>query len=350
MYPHLAFAFPCQPTPFLGGPLSFPSNTCLPEGFLHIKCSAEAPKNNSSSRLRKRPARKSSAFERTIDNLTMKRMGRGTIYYGPRSTEDLTEESRQVDQYEFLKPEPILVTGATGRTGQWITLGLLNQNFNVRAFGRSYDRTEKLFGPSGSNVDIFEGGLTDYKQVLDAVEGSRAVVCASGAPRWLPRGFQSVDVTGVRNLVTAACDTGSVSRFVLISTVDSMGARAVAKRKAERIVLDSGLPYVILRLKKLEDTPGGLKEILLSSESEPNASATVNLGISRVDVAQIVCQALAYERSISQLSEADPESEFDFPSCIITACNGKTPLVPDKRFWKREFNRISDTYREKSVP
>ncbi|KAI0563236.1 epimerase [Gracilaria domingensis] len=300
--------------------------------------------------MRKRPTRKSSAFERTIDDLTMKRMGKGTIYYGPRATPDLTEQSTEEDQYDFLKPDPVLITGATGRTGQWIALGLINQEFNVRTFSRSYDRTEKIFGPSGSNVDVFEGDLANYEEVRDAVEGSKAIVCASGAPRWLPGGFKAVDVTGVSNLVKAACETGSVSRFVLISTVGSSGARESAKREAEKIVLGSGLPYVILRVKKLEDTPGGVKDIVLTSVSESDASITFSSGISRVDAAQVVCQALVYERTISQLSDADPNSEFDFPNCIITASNGRNSPVPDKRFWKREFNRISDACREKSLP
>lgn len=329
-------------TVFGGDRLPFNHRRRCAECPRRLVCSAEEP---SSSRIRKRPVRRPSAFERTIDDLTMKRMGKGTIYYGPRSGHMQEQQSEDSEEEYLLKPDPVLVTGGTGRTGQWISLGLLNQEFNVRVFTRSFDRAEKLFGPSGSNVDIFEGDISNYNQVLDAVDGSIAIVCASGAPWWLPGGFAAVDVTGVSNLVKAAQESGGISRFVLLSASEQNSGRGSAKLKAEQIVRESGLPYVILRVTKLSDTQGGIQEIVLNPEI---GAARINArSITRVDLAQVVCQALVYGRSVSQLNEADPDSEFDFPNCTIVASNGPNPFVPDKRFWKREFNRISDAYREK---
>ncbi|PXF42088.1 hypothetical protein BWQ96_08194 [Gracilariopsis chorda] len=332
-------------TEFVGDYVFFNCHSPRTKCPRHPVCSTEEPKEPS-SRARKRPVRKPSAFERTIDDLTMKRMGKGTIYYGPRSGGVQEQQSDVNEEDDILKPNPVLVTGGTGRTGQWISLGLLNQEFNVRVLTRSFDRAEKLFGPSGSNVDIFEGNISNYSQVLDAVDGCTAIVCASGASWWLPGGFAAVDVTGVRNLVKAAQETGGISRFVLISASEPKSGRGSAKVKAEQIVKESGLPYVILRVANLSDTQGGIQEIVLNPET--GAAGISARSISRVDLAQVVCQALVYGRSVSQLNEADPDTEFDFPSCTILASNGTNPFVPDKRFWKREFNRISDAYREKT--
>ena len=178
-----------------------------------IHCTA---KNEPQQRRRRRPEKKASAFENTIDDMTMKRMGRGTIYYGERASDSKIPDDQLLPEDELLKPNPVLVTGSTGRTGQWITLGLLNQRFNVRSFSRSFDKAETLFGPSGSNVDVFEGDVTNFDQVYDAVDGAVAIVCASSAAWWWPGGFDTVDVKGVRNLVDAALKAQSVQRFVLI--------------------------------------------------------------------------------------------------------------------------------------
>lgn len=276
----------------------------------------------------------------------MKRLGRGTIYYGERaSSADGDEDEADEDEEYLLKPDPVVVAGGTGRTGQWIALGLMNQGFNVRCFTRAFDRAEKLFGPSGSNLDVFEGDLGSVEDVYQAIDGSIAIVCAAGAPWWLPGGFDAVDVRGVQNLVDAAKRAGTVKRFVLISAAMGDSPRGRSKRRAEEVVRESGLPFVIMRAPELRDTEGGLKKIALSVGEKRIRSGA---NISRIDLAQCVCQTLVYDRSIQQLNEKDPDGEFDFPNCVVTVENEEEPYVPDKRFWKREFNRISDAYREKT--
>lgn len=301
-------------------------------------------KSEESKKRRRRPTRRPTAFENTIDDLTMKRMGRGTIYYGERASSKNSFEDEEDDEEYFLKPDPILVAGATGRTGQWIALGLMNQGFNVRSFSRSFDKAEKLFGPSGSNLDVFQGNLTNFDEVYDAVDGSVGVVCAAGSPWWIPWGLGAVDVRGVENLVTASLKAGNVSRFVLISTANPSSPRGKAKRRAEELLIQSGLPYVIFRATNLSNGQGGMKTISMAVSDE------VSFGkLTRIDLAQAICQALVYDRAISHLNQQDPDTEFDFPSSVVTITNGDDSYVPDKRFWKREFNRISDACRDRTA-
>lgn len=312
------------------------------------RCSADDGRR----RRRRRPAKKAGAFSNTIDDLTMKRMGRGTIYYGERAGEGETEA--EIFEDEFLKDDAVLVAGGTGRTGQWIVLGLLNQGFNVRCLTRSFGRAEALFGPSGSNVDVFEGNVGSIVEVQDAVNDAAAVVCSHGAPWWLPGGFESVDARGVENLVRAAVASPSVKRFVLVSADDGRGARGTAKRRAEDAVRASEIPYVILRPTKLVDVEGGLKSIRMTpivdtgvdDEGETGADST----ISRVDLAQVICQSLVYDRRVADLQRDDPTGDFDFPSCTVRITNGKDKFVPDRGFWRREFVRISRAGRADDFP
>lgn len=309
--------------------------------------SANKPKEDTLQRKgltrRRMTNKRPSVFEATIDNMTMKRMGRGTIYYGERiEVDNNTEES----DLEVLKPDAVLVTGATGRTGQWITLGLTNQDINVRCFTRKFSRAEDLFGPSGTNVDVFEGNIKQLSNVCPAVEGAVAIVCASGGSRWIPGALESVDVNGVANLVSAAREAGTVRRFVLISANDDNASpRARAKRKAERIVIDSGLPYMIIRVAALSDNEGGVKRIVIHPVNGESNSSTSSSPISRVDLAQCVCQGLVHERKLSSMISDDDSSEIlPFPNCIFSVENTDEPLVPDKRFWTNSFNRIEDAF------
>eukprot|EP00177_Eucheuma_denticulatum_P005540 GFKZ01010068.1.p2 GENE.GFKZ01010068.1~~GFKZ01010068.1.p2 ORF type:complete len:387 (+),score=41.21 GFKZ01010068.1:155-1162(+) len=301
-------------------------------------------KSEESKQRRRRPARRPTAFENTIDDLTMKRMGRGTIYYGERVSSNDSFEDEEDDEENLLKPDPVLVAGATGRTGQWIALGLMNQGFNVRSFSRSFENAEKLFGPSGSNLDVFQGNLTNFDQVYDAVDGSVGVVCAAGSPWWIPGGLDAVDVTGVENLINASLKAGGISRFVLISTANPTSPRGKAKRRAEELLIQSGLPYVIFRATTLSNGQGGMSTISMAVTDDGSIGK-----LTRIDLAQAICQALVYDRAISRLKQQDPDAEFDFPNSIVNITNGNEPYVPDKRFWRREFNRISDACRDRTA-
>lgn len=110
-----------------------------------------------------RPPKRSSQFDRAVDDLMMKKYGRGHIYYGNRArlnegefaVEQVDDPDTSLSDYEFLKEDAILVVGGTGRTGQWIVLKLLSQGFNVRVLTREFGRAEDMFGPSGANVRLF---------------------------------------------------------------------------------------------------------------------------------------------------------------------------------------------------
>lgn len=78
----------------------------------------------------------------------------------------------------------ILVTSASGKTGQSVTLQLLEKGFPVRAFVRRKDaRSERL---AGAGAEIFEGNQYDISDMRRAMVGvRRAYQCAPTAPNGL---------------------------------------------------------------------------------------------------------------------------------------------------------------------
>lgn len=260
-------------------------------------------------------------------------------YYGERTgnksdAEYAAEKGiEEPSEDEFLKDDSVLVAGGTGATGQWITLGLLNQNFNVRVLTRSFDRAEKLFGPSGSNVDVFQGDVTDPATLVDAVDGAIGIVIAA-APEWWRLGNSTVEGSGAVALIEAAAAAKSVKRIVLLSATES-SPRFGNKKLAEEALQKSGIPHVILRVPSLSSKQGGMSNIIL--KQEPSLDVETGMSLTRIDAAQVVCQALVHDRFVSEMQAADPDGGFDFGNCTVEVSNGDKPSIIDKRYWKRTF-------------
>lgn len=301
---------------------------------------------------RRAPApRRMSAFDATLDNLTMKRMGRGTQYYGeriqadeaPNSDEQFLEGSDQSENLMQLRPGAVVVTGGTGRTGQWVALGLVNNGFNVRVLTRSVPRAEAIFGPSGSNVDIVKGDLTNPQGLPETLASASALVLCSAAPRWLPFTHDAVDARGIENVIRAAVEAKSVRRIILISDTTTSSMHARAKRRAEHVIKECGIPYVIVRASALSDEEGGIRQIDIRPSLSISTSARIK-PVTRIDLAQCVCQALVHHRRVEAILEEDPDSGVAFPNCVVTIANSDAPYVPNRRFWPSVFNRVSKTF------
>lgn len=279
-------------------------------------------------------------------------MGRGTQYYGQRVGADIEESpSPAVDDESDvenvapidLRPDAVVVVGGTGRTGQWVSLGLANNGFTVRVITRSVQHAESMFGPAGSNVDIVNADITKPNTLSSAIVSASALVVCSAAPRWLPFSHEAVDVRGVENVVHAAVNAQSVGRIILVSDAGVSSAHAKAKRRAEEIVKASGIPYVIIRVAALRDGEGGRQHI----DMRPIVSDSKLLKvrpITRVDLAQCICQALVHHRRVASILQEDPLCGVAFPNCVVSVANSDAPYIPNRRFWTSLFNRVSETF------
>lgn len=171
------------------------------------------------------------------------------------------------------------------------------------------------------------------------MDGAVGVVIAAAPEWWRVGGSEKVEGSGAVSLIEAAVAAKTVRRIVLLSTTQDSSARASSKAAAEAALRKSGIPFFIVRIPSLSSDQGGLSNIVLrQGEAEVPVPGTSSL--TRVDAAQIACQALVYDRFTQEMEDADPGAGFAFGNCVVEASNGNQPSIVDKRYWKTQFAKL----------
>src|SRR2546427_184894 len=115
-----------------------------------------------------------------------------------------------------------LVTGSTGFVGAAVTRCLLERGLDVRVLVR---RDSDLRNLEGLKVEQAYGDLRDVASLRQALAGCRHLYhVAAHYALWAPdpQIFYDINVTGTRNLMEAARDSG-VERIVYTSTIGAIG-------------------------------------------------------------------------------------------------------------------------------
>ena len=147
-------------------------------------------------------------------------------------------------------PELILVTGGTGNLGSKVVQRLHQRGCRVRVLSRK-DR------PGEEGVEYVVGDLNQRRGLDESLAGVDVIVhCASASKG---------DVEATGNLVDAAKALKTPPHLIYISIV---GVNGVSfgyfqdKLKAEKIVVDSGLPWTLQRATQFFDyVLGGAKSL-----------------------------------------------------------------------------------------
>jgi uncharacterized protein YbjT (DUF2867 family) len=192
-------------------------------------------------------------------------------------------------------PSPVLVVGATGRTGRQIVERLVERRIPVHAIVRDPARGRALLP---WNTRQFVGDLRRRETLAAAMEGVSAVIVAASAGAERDNSAVLVDYFGTELLMKEA-PAARVGLVVFISSIyatrpdyyqDVEPTSLGWKARAEEIVRASGLPYCIVRAGWLTDGPGG----------EPLALSQGDTGeghLSRADLADVCVRVLSLENA-----------------------------------------------------
>ncbi|WP_433522429.1 SDR family oxidoreductase [Nocardia pseudovaccinii] len=134
----------------------------------------------------------------------------------------------------------ILLTGGTGTLGRHVTPLLVEAGFKIRMLSRNAHE-------STDGIEFVTGDLLAGTGVEAAVDGAEIILHLAGAPKG--------DDIATRHLVDAAVKAG-VQHIVYIGVVGA-GKLPIgyfrAKFAAEQAIIESGVPYTILRAAQFHD-------------------------------------------------------------------------------------------------
>ena len=224
-------------------------------------------------------------------------------------------------------PRRVAVTGAGGQTGQHAFRKLLARtDFAPIGIVRSEQSRAALIESGVPSAAVVVADVTDAAQIAAAIVGCEALIIGTsakpapsgatdpttGRPIFTyPKGSpEEVDWLGQKAQIDAAKACGPSTHVIICSSMggtdpsnmlNTLGREKLPdgstkggnillwKRKAEKYLMDSGLPYTIVHPGGLLNEPGGKREIVIGVDDERTVGER---SIPREDVAEVLVQAL----------------------------------------------------------
>lgn len=210
--------------------------------------------------------------------------------------------------------EPILVTGAAGKTGLAVIRALAVRGASVRAFVRSTDHEERVHGAGASEIVV--GNLLDVEAVTRAVRGTSGVylICPNMA-------FEEPTMAAG---VVAACRSEGVRRLVYHSVlhpqIEAM-PHHWAKMRVEEALFESGLDWTILQpAAYMQNVLAGWREIVAEGRYQVPYAAETRLGmVDLEDVAEVAAKVLAedgHEGAIYELAGCEILTPYEVAEIV----------------------------------
>jgi len=194
-----------------------------------------------------------------------------------------------------IPPSKVLVVGATGSIGRLVVSAAARHGLSVRALVRDVAPARRLL----PDAELVTGDLTDPDTVTAAVHDVDAVVFTHGSAGGA---YEDVDYGGVAGVLRALGDRRA--RIALMTSINVTRSDAGAyqglmdwKRRSERLVRASGLPYTIVRPGWFDMTsPGGNRLVLAQGDRGSGA-------VGREQVAEILVQSLLRDTAVGRTFE-----------------------------------------------
>jgi nucleoside-diphosphate-sugar epimerase len=223
-----------------------------------------------------------------------------------------------------MRPESILIAGASRGVGREIAQILTSQGSEVIALLRNNDARSEL-AALGAKVVI--GDALDYPSIEAAIATHSPIGTIISTIGGIAPTGQRADYLGNKHLIDAAKQAG-VPRFILVSSIGAgatknaippnvyqvLAATLAEKELAENHLIESGLTYTIVR-------PGGLKSAPATGNGSLTIATNVAGSIHRADVAALVCGCLTSSSAANQtLSAFDRQmvyGEIEYPEFVL---------------------------------
>jgi uncharacterized protein YbjT (DUF2867 family) len=200
----------------------------------------------------------------------------------------------------------VLVVGATGSIGHLVVEEAIRQGFTVRALVRNPGKAREL----RAEARVVIGDVTQPETLSDAVDGVDAVVFTLGSDGAGKVGAESVDYGGVRNVLRALGKrTTRITLMTAIGVTNRTGAYNQAteahdwKRRSERLVRVSGLPYTIVRPGWFDYNRPDQHRLMLLQGDKRQAGDPSDGVVARRQIAQVLVRSLISDRATRKTFE-----------------------------------------------
>jgi uncharacterized protein YbjT (DUF2867 family) len=203
-------------------------------------------------------------------------------------------------------PMTVLIVGATGSIGSLAVEEALDAGHIVRALVRDKRRA----GGLPPTAQLVVGDVTQPVTLARVVGGVDAVIFTLGSDGQGKLGAENIDYGGVRNVLAALG-----SRMVRIALMTAIGVtnRSGAynqstqahdwKRRSERLVRASGMPYTIVRPGWFDYNAKDQHRLVLLQGDRRQAGDPSDGVISRRQIAQVLVRSLSSEKALRKTFE-----------------------------------------------
>ena len=190
----------------------------------------------------------------------------------------------------------VLMVGATGSIGRLAVEAAQRHGLRPRALVRDVRRGEELL----PGVELVRGDLEDPASLRSAVGGADAIVLTHGSGSDSRADARAhVDYGGVRNILQAL--DGARPRTALMTSIyatrsDITGATPW-KRRSERLLRASGLPYTIVRPGWFDHAGPTQRRLVLEQ------GGTADGGIARDQIAETLIRSVLTSTALGKTFE-----------------------------------------------
>jgi uncharacterized protein YbjT (DUF2867 family) len=200
----------------------------------------------------------------------------------------------------------LLVVGASGSIGRLVVDEALRLGHVVRALVRTADKTRQL----SPQAEMIIGDVTRPDTLRGAVEGVEAIVFTLDWDGLGKSGAETIDYGGVRNVlrVLGSREAGIVL-MTAIGVTDRNGNynRTTEahdwKRRSERLVRASGLPYTIVRPGWFDYNAQDQHRLVLLQGDRRHAGDPSDGVVARRQIAQVLVHSLTSDQALRKTFE-----------------------------------------------